>query len=303
MDSEISVILPVYNAGDYLSIAIESILNQTYKKFEFIIINDGSTDDSLQVIEHYAAIDDRVVVISRENKGLIYTLNEGIQLSHGDYIVRMDQDDISIDNRLEVQYKHIIMHNLDICGGNYAVINEFGERMYSYYLLQNDFEILLCMASNVPFPHPSVMIKKSFLKLNKLSYGMNGYRQAEDLDLWLSMFNVGANFGNVGDTILEYRVLPTSMSRVNHKEIMREKDKQFDIFMKENINGFEKAFRIFFSKKRHSKESQQVVVKAAMRWFFLKQDFSMLFKCLKSVQFYNFIFGVLSFFKLKLSKL
>jgi len=81
----ISVVMPVYNGKKYLRDSIESILNQTYADFEFIIINDGSTDDSLQIIEKYAREDGRIKVVTRENRGLVYSLNEGIGLAVGDY--------------------------------------------------------------------------------------------------------------------------------------------------------------------------------------------------------------------------
>ncbi|MEJ2498929.1 MAG: glycosyltransferase family 2 protein [Sulfurovaceae bacterium] len=95
MTNLISVILPVYNGALYLDEAIKSILSQTYSNFEFIIINDGSTDNSLEIINRYTPIDDRMKVISRENRGLITSLNEGIEKSEGTYIARIDQDDVS----------------------------------------------------------------------------------------------------------------------------------------------------------------------------------------------------------------
>ena len=105
MDNNIlvSVILPVYNAQKYLEEAIESIINQTYTNFEFIIIDDGSGDNSLNIINKYQKQDSRILVITRENKGLVYTLNEGINQAKGKYIARMDADDISLSNRFEKQ--------------------------------------------------------------------------------------------------------------------------------------------------------------------------------------------------------
>lgn len=92
----ISVVISVYNGEKYLSEAIESVLNQTYKDFEFIIINDGSTDNSLEIIKKYQNQDERIVLISRENKGLVSSLNEGIEKAKGKYIARMDADDICL---------------------------------------------------------------------------------------------------------------------------------------------------------------------------------------------------------------
>lgn len=299
MDNLISVILPVYNGGLYLSDSIESILKQTFIDFEFIIINDGSTDDSLELIKKYASNDNRIKVINRENRGLIYTLNEGIEQAKGNYIARMDQDDIALKTRLEFQYKYMIDNHLDVCGGNYIVIDENNNSMNLYRLFQNEFEILLTLASNVPFAHPCVMIKKEFLESNKLEYGINGYRNAEDLDLWINMYNRGAKFGNLDETILKYRILSTSMSRVNHKIIMKETNNQIDVFIKKNRKNFKQAFGQFFAKEVNSKELQRVAVKAALRYSLINFDFSILSKCFKKVSITNLFIGALSFIKLK----
>ena len=119
MNPKISVVMSVYNGQDYLDEAIQSILKQTYKDFEFIIINDGSIDKSLEIIEKYKQQDERIVLISRENKGLIASLNEGIEKARGKYIARMDADDISLPNRFEEQLK-IMENDKEIvgCGNN-----------------------------------------------------------------------------------------------------------------------------------------------------------------------------------------
>ena len=106
--------MSVYNASKFLNEAIESILNQTYKNFEFIIIDDGSTDNSTQIIEKYKKIDERIVFIENEkNVGLTKNLNKAIKLSTSDYIARMDADDISDVKRLEKQIK-FLQENKDI---------------------------------------------------------------------------------------------------------------------------------------------------------------------------------------------
>ena len=236
MKKLISVILPVYNGAQYLSNAIESILNQTLDNFEFIIINDGSIDNSIEIIEHYANIDSRIIIIDRENKGLIYTLNEGIEKSMGEYIARMDQDDISMENRLELQYAYMSDNGLDICGGGYIEIDADSKEICHRKVFQKDYEILLAMATSVPFAHPSVMIKKEFLNLNKLTYGINGYRNAEDLDLWARIHKCGEKFGNVNNVILKYRMLDNSLSRVNNSFVLQEAKSIFKQFRKDNFH-------------------------------------------------------------------
>jgi glycosyltransferase involved in cell wall biosynthesis len=100
----VSVLMPAYNTEKYIHQAIKSILNQTYKNIEFIIFNDGSIDNTLSIIESYAAIDNRIVVVSsKTNKGYVYHLNHGISIANGKYIARMDSDDISLPKRIENQ--------------------------------------------------------------------------------------------------------------------------------------------------------------------------------------------------------
>jgi len=228
MNDLISVILPVYNGEKYLSEAIESILNQTYENFEFIIINDGSTDNSLELIEKYKEIDNRIIVISRENKGLIGTLNEGIEKSRGKYIARMDQDDISLPNRFEEQIK--IMENNEeiiVCG---SWINIFGNniknKIVKYY--QKDKQIKSNLLLSCCFAHPSVMMRKDVFVDNDIWYDMD-FKNAEDYHLWTQLAKVG-KFYNIPKVLLNYRFLETSITRVADKNELQRKKVYENIF-------------------------------------------------------------------------
>lgn len=207
----VSVIMPVYNGEDYLDEALSSVLNQTFHDFEFIIIDDGSTDDSIEIIKKYAS-DERVKFISRENFGLVYTLNEAISLSCGKYIARMDADDICHPERLKKQVEKL-NDGFDICGGHYHLISEDGRFIGSRICPINDDEFLLCMTRTVPFAHGSVMFKRDFLMAHNLKYGETEYKQAEDLALWHSFFRLGARFTNVDDFIFSYRLVASSLSK------------------------------------------------------------------------------------------
>lgn len=121
--AKVSVVMPVYNSEKYLKESIESILNQSYSDLEFIIINDGSTDNSFKIIKEYAKLDKRINVISRENKGIVYSLNEAIRLAKGEYIARMDADDISAPKRIEKQISFLKSHrDIDILGTQVKVV-------------------------------------------------------------------------------------------------------------------------------------------------------------------------------------
>ena len=297
---EISVVMTVYNAEDYLEEAMQSILDQTFKNFEFIIIDDGSNDNSIRLIERFAMKDNRISYVSRENKGLIYSLNEALDKAKGCYIARMDADDISYPERLEKQYSFMKANEYDICGGDYISINQGGFFKDSHKVPKNHVEILLTMASNVPFAHPSVMIKKNFLSNHSLKYGMCGDRVADDLDLWMNMYNAGAKFGNLDCYILKYRLLSNSFSAVNRVIMKKEINKQFDIFVKNNRDSFEAALELFSTENNNEKQKERIAVKALMRYLYVDFNFQLLYKCVVKVRLYNLIFGVLSHIKSKL---
>ena len=296
----ISVILPVYNGGRFLSIAIESILHQSYKNLEFIIINDGSKDESKKIIEEYAKQDNRIIFINHQiNTGLIDTLNEAIDKSKGNFIARMDQDDISTRDRIELQYKFLLANDLDICGGDFITIDENDEIKRKNIVPKTDIEILLTMASNVPFAHPSVMIKKEFLINNKLRYGLCGYKNAEDLDLWHLMHANDAKFGNLDYCVLKYRILSTSMSRVNNKRIKNEANYQFDTFVKKNEEKFQMAFEEIGKLVYVSNSIEQNVVKAVLRYLFITKNVKLFFKVIAKIKILNICIGLLSFLNFK----
>jgi len=231
-DPFVSVIMPVYNGELYLADAIESILNQTYENIELIIINDGSTDDSLSIIKKYAAEDKRIVNVSRENKGLIKTLNECVQMSKGEYIARMDSDDISLPYRLEMQIKLMVGSCLDVCGCHYSVINKYGKYIDTVYVPLDDNSLLLYLIQGVPFAHGAAVIRKGFLEDNELSYGLGGVKYAEDKALWIRIYSLQGKFGNVNEVLFKYREFNQSLSKINSQEIRKDNDKMKSDFFK-----------------------------------------------------------------------
>ncbi|APQ75723.1 glycosyl transferase family 2 [Clostridium botulinum] len=223
INSLISVIMPVYNAEKYLRESIESILNQTYKNFEFIIINDGSTDYSLKIINEYYKKDCRIKIISRENKGLVYSLNEGISIAKGEYIARMDGDDVCNLDRLEKQIKYMKFNpNVDILG---SYVEIMADKEVSYRTINIAYE-----GFNVPINknniknylflhcticHPSSMMKKVFLE--EINFYSNRYKTSEDYDLWMRALKRGYNIDNIKEPLLKYRLHKESKSQVESK--------------------------------------------------------------------------------------
>lgn len=218
---EISVVLPVYNGGKFLNEAIESIISQTYDNFEFIIINDGSTDQSLNIINDYAAIDSRIRVISRENKGLVYSLNEGIDLAKGKYIARMDADDISLPERFELQYNFMEKHSdITILG---TFIDAFGDDEETCIHIEkwfnekiNDKNEHIKASRGCPVPHPTVMMKTDFAKSEGYS---DLYPTMEDYELWIRAISKGYKISNLDIRLLKYRVHSKSKSHTEKGKI------------------------------------------------------------------------------------
>jgi len=275
MNPMISVVMSVYNAEKYLQEAIQSILTQTYKDFEFIIINDGSSDKSLEIIEKYRNQDERIVLISRENRGLIASLNEGIEKARGKYIARMDADDISLPERFEKQLELMEKDTLDICGCHYFLINEKNDFVSVFLAPIIKSSFYYHMANTVPFGHPSVMYRKDFFERHNLFYGKSRYQNAEDYALWLNMWQLGASFGNVNAFLFKYRDFSESLSKKNNKKISNDRDairKEFLILEKTNIvKDLEESY--FLNK---SKEEKELIVLTIFRLFKLSPSFKIL---------------------------
>lgn len=196
----LSVLMPVFNAEAYVAEAVASILGQSVRDFEFIIIDDGSTDGSLPILKQYAARDARIRLISRENRGLVATLNEGIALARGGWIARMDADDVAMPNRFAVQLAALEREGADFCGG---AVECFGawRALWSYPLTHEACEVRLLF--HVPFAHPAVIGRRSAFA--ELGYAPE-YAQAQDYDIWQRAWARGYKFVNVPEIVLRYRV-------------------------------------------------------------------------------------------------
>jgi|AntRauTorckE5430_2_1112549.scaffolds.fasta_scaffold01969_4 glycosyltransferase involved in cell wall biosynthesis len=212
---KISVIMPVYNMERYLQEAIRSILIQTYTDFEFIIINDESTDDGLKIIKSFK--DKRIRLIQNEkNIGLIKTLNKGIDLAKGEYIARMDADDIALPERLQKQF------NLLEIRPNYALVGSQATLIFNHRLSYNRFNMetnpqLLKLMSLFfsPFLHPTVMIRTSILK--EFQYDIN-FPIAEDYHLWTNLLKRQYIGTNLKESLLLYRIHENNVSTVRQQE-------------------------------------------------------------------------------------
>jgi glycosyltransferase involved in cell wall biosynthesis len=205
----ITVLMPVYNGKDYLRDSIESILSQTYLDFEFIIIDDGSTDSSLEIINSYAKQDKRIIVRKNEhNIGLAKSLNAGIKLAKGQYIARQDADDLSSADRLDIQLSYALSHpQVDLIGSNSYVIDLDGGivcRNDSYANIIDRWNALL--ERKAIFPHGSAFLKKS--KLVEVGGYDERFFYSQDGELWLRLLYHEAVVHTIPLPLYYYRELP-----------------------------------------------------------------------------------------------
>ena len=217
MTVSISMIMPVYNSERYVSIAIESILTQTFQDFEFIIVNDGSTDSSLEVIQRFQVKDSRIRILDLPHQGITKSLNSAIRIAQGKYIARMDADDISMPERLEKQYHYMEAHpEIAVCGSGALIIDEDGD------VIRKDR--VVCTHENIEkrhlsgkcsLKHSSVIIRASILRK------VNGYNEelpyAQDFDLWFRIGEIG-KLVNLPNALIKFRRNPNSVSYLKKRE-------------------------------------------------------------------------------------
>ena len=203
----ISVAMPVYNGEAHLAEALESILAQTYTNFELIIIDDGSTDNSLQVLLQYQKRDIRIRLITRENRNLATTLNDIIDLAQGKWVARMDQDDIALPHRFERQLEWLEQTGADIAGSWIQLFGTFDKRILKHS--QTDDAIKMELLFGSPFAHPTVMLRAELVK--QLHYD-HAWEKAEDYDLWERAARAGWKMTNVPEVLLLYRQHGTQIS-------------------------------------------------------------------------------------------
>lgn len=207
----ISVVMPVYNGEKYLKEAIDSILIQTYTNFEFIIINDGSTDNSKKIIDSYD--DSRIMHVEQENKGLSKTLNIGVSYCNGDLIARMDQDDKSIPSRLMNQYLFFTTHpDISVLSGAVEYIDKSGKYLGRSFSVTNPYLIQKkLLKSGCVVCHPAVMMRR------KDFHDVGGYSEIigcrfTDYHLWVKFIKKGFQIQNMSEVLLKYRIIENSMT-------------------------------------------------------------------------------------------
>ena len=205
----VSILLPVYNAGKYLQESVDSILIQTYTSFELLVLDDGSTDGCTDFLSKIT--DERIHLIKRKHN-FISTLNYGLSIARGKYISRMDADDRMFPTRLEEQVGVLeVNENIIICASYMQKMG--GEDVYKSRVkgVINHFAHILLLG-NFIF-HPTVMLRKDYLRTNKLKY-RSKYIYAEDYKLWAEIACLGGTLYIIPKPLLEYRISEGQVSRV-----------------------------------------------------------------------------------------
>ena len=207
---KISVVMPVYNGEAYVQDALNSVLAQTCTDFELIVVNDGSTDDTLRIVQSYS--DPRIRLLSRQvNRGLAVSRNEGIDAAAGQYIAMLDSDDVAISNRLEVQSNFLDKHqDVGVVGSWVEVIGEDGASYGETWRFETSpYRLPVALLFHNCFAQSSVMMRRDLL-------GKSPYRQAyppaEDYDLWTRLAFV-TRLANIPKPLVQYRYHSEGTSR------------------------------------------------------------------------------------------
>ena len=243
----VSVVMPVFNEERYILDALKSILNQTYKNLEIIIVNDCSNDSSVSIIN--SLHDERLYIVHNQTKlGIAESLNKGLAIATGKYIARMDSDDISEPNRIEMQVRYL-EENVDVgvCGTGIRFIGEAeGKRMFScqseLVFVDLLFQCALC--------HPTVMFRKEILDMYSLKYDPE-FEKAEDYRLWCKIA-LYSKIKNIKETGLNYRIHTKQVSVLYKQMQLDASDKIRASFLADNgvflldeeINVYNKACNV-----------------------------------------------------------
>ena len=210
---QVSILLPCYNSAPFLQATLDSLTAQTFTDWECIAIDDGSSDNTAVVLHAHAQQDPRFKIISRPNKGLIATLNEGIALAQAPWIARMDGDDLAEPQRLAAQLQALDSSGADVCG---TWVRFFGERSGVWQTPLDDAAIKLQLLFNVPLAHPSVMVRTRLLRAQP--YDSRAVH-AEDYALWCALAQRGARFINVPQALLRYRCHAGQITQTRRDEL------------------------------------------------------------------------------------
>ena len=266
---KISVIMSFYNEKEEeITKSINSILNQTYKNWELILICDNpSRLETYNLLKKIYKYEKRIKLsINSQNIGLALSMNKAIEIAVGEYIARMDSDDICILNRFEEQINFMKKNNLDLCCSEFLFIDEEDKIFFKEYTKYSSNEIIKLLPYQNTIHHPTVMIKKNIIESVK---GYRNFPCAQDYDLWLRLFEKNISMGILNKPLIKYRIRKNSISQskklkqINtvwyiRKCFWERKKNGKDSFTIENYNEYLRKQKVFDSNynKKFKKESK-----------------------------------------------
>jgi len=211
---KVSVLMSVYNGEDHVLEAVDSVLRQTFTDFEFIIVDDGSTDKSAEIIKSFT--DKRIRLVHNENNiGLTRSLNKGLELATGEYIARMDADDISLPHRLKTQTNFMDTHpETGICGSWIKTLGLSSDDVWKYPTDHSTLKCSLLFAP--PLAHPSIMMRRVVLVSNNLQYSTQ-YSYAQDYEFWVRSSRYTC-LSNIGEVLLLLRQHPKKIGNTRNED-------------------------------------------------------------------------------------
>lgn len=204
--TKVSVIMSVYNSERFLIKALNSIMNQTFRDFELIVFDDASTDSTRGILHKFSENNPNVIVMFNEiNLGLTKNLNKAISIAQGNYIARMDADDIALPTRLEKQVRFLDANkNIDILGSAALDIDEDGKELQLRKSPELHHQIMKLLPKANPMTHSTVMFRKN--RLAQINFYNESYRTTQDYEMWFRAAGKGMKFHNLQEIFLKYRM-------------------------------------------------------------------------------------------------
>ena len=215
----VSIVMAVRNGRHYLEQAVGSMLQQSYSKFEFIVVNDGSTDRSGETLDRLARLDARIRVVHQPQLGLVHSLNLGVRLSRGSLIARMDADDIAVAERLEMQVDHLNAHPACVGVGGALLLIDADDRPIGVQAWATEPSVIQAQLNHGcgGIAHPAALLRTSAVR--KVGAYRSEYQWVEDLDLWLRLSECG-ELHNLSNVVLAYRMHARSVCS-NRQQLQR----------------------------------------------------------------------------------
>ena len=285
----VSVLLPAYNAEGTISDTILSIINQTYTNWELIIINDGSKDKTLETIDRIK--DNRIRIYSNDgNKGLIYSLNRSIDLAKGQYLARIDADDIALPTRLEKQVLYMESHQDVIVSGTF--METFGNvetpSIVSFETTNESIKEQFPLKT--AFGHPSVIIRKSILERTNIRYD-DDYKCAEDIKLWFDLMPYG-EFANIPEVLMRYRISSSQCTQSGNQTMIENAKICRDLYLDRKTNGW-------FSKNMKGNRITIAMINSFKKKYSDRTLLLGLYRSMEAYQFPILLYSIVSFDILK----